>query len=74
MAGNERWSFSKNSWKYDFFCIFDIDGIAFSFKLLTYHSVKKAKMIFSQKIHLQMTFPASLKKMILILENMILAF
>ena len=74
MAGNERWSFSKNPWKYDFFCIFDIDGIAFSFKLLTYPSVKKPKIIFSQKIHLQMTFPASLKKMILILENMILAF
>ena len=39
-----------------------------------YLSVKKAKMIFSWKIHLRMTFPASLKKMLLILKQMILAF
>ena len=29
---NERWYFSKNKWKYDVFCIFDIDGISFSHK------------------------------------------
>ena len=34
-------------------------------------SVKKAKMIFYQKIHLKMTLAVSLKKMIFILENMV---
>ena len=43
-------------------------------QIWNYPSVKKAKMIFSRKIHLQMTFPALLKKMIFILEKMILAF
>ena len=66
---SERWSFSKNAWKYDVFCIFAKDGISF-LKLSFY--LKKAKMILSRKIHLKMTFPASLKKMILNLEKMIL--
>ena len=39
-----------------------------------YPYVKKAKMTLSRKVHLEMTFPASLKKIILILENMILEF
>ena len=29
---NERWSFSKNTWKYDIFCIFAKDGISISCK------------------------------------------
>ena len=29
---NERWSFSKHTWKYDVFCIFGKDGISFSYK------------------------------------------
>ena len=33
-------------------------------------SVKNAKMILSQKMHLKMTFPASLKMMIFYRENM----
>ena len=66
---SERWSFSKNAWKYDVFCIFAKDGISF---LKLSFCLKKAKMILSRKIHLKMTFPASLKKMILNLEKMIL--
>ena len=55
----------KNAKKY-IFCIFDKDGISFF-----YPSVKKAKMIYSQKIYLKMTFTVPLKKMIFILENMV---
>ena len=29
---NERWSFSKNTWKYDVFCMFGKNGISFSYK------------------------------------------
>ena len=29
---NERWSFSKHTWKYDVFCMFGKDGISFSYK------------------------------------------
>ena len=29
---NEWWSFSKNTWKYDIFCIFGKDGISLSYK------------------------------------------
>ena len=36
-----------------------------------YPSAKKTKIIFSRKIHLQVTFPVSLKNMIFILENML---
>ena len=35
--------FSKNSWKFDVFCIFDKDGISFSYKLWNYPSVKQRK-------------------------------
>ena len=50
------------------------DGISFSCKYETTLLSKKAKMTFSRKIHVKMTIPALLKKMIIILENMILAF
>ena len=62
---NERWSFSKNIWKYNVFCMFGKNGIFFSLQIWNYPTVKKAKIIFSRKIHLKM--------MILILEKMILA-
>ena len=100
---NERWSFSKNAWKYDVFCIFGKDDLSFPYKydflniqkaswkydvfcIFGKDSIpffykyeitlllKKAKMIFSRKINLKMTFPAFLKKVILILEKMILTF
>ena len=64
----------KTSWKYDVFCRFGKDGVFFPYKYEITLLSKKAKMIFSQKIHLKLTFPASLKKMILILEKIILAF
>ena len=32
MDGKWRWYFSKNTWKYDVFCIFGRDGISFSYK------------------------------------------
>ena len=35
--------FSKISWKYDVFCIFNKDGISFSYKLWNYSSVKQSK-------------------------------
>ena len=38
---------------------------------MIFPSVKKTKMIFFRKIHLKMTFPVSLKKMKVILENMV---
>ena len=69
---NERWSFSKNTWKYDVFCMFG-KGYFFFLQIWNYPSVKKTKMVFSRKIHLNMTFPALRKKMIFILEKMILA-
>ena len=49
-------------------------GISFSYKYEINLKKKKAKMIFSRKIHLKMRFPALLKTMIFILEKMILVF
>ena len=67
-------TYIKTLWKYDVFCRFGKDGVFFPYKYEITLLSKKAKMIFSRKIRLKMTFPASLKKMILILEKMILAF
>ena len=50
-----------------FFYIFRKDAISFSYYLLP----KKAKMIFSRKELLKLSFAAWLKKIIFILENMI---
>ena len=71
---NERCSFSKNTWKYDVFYMFGKDGVSFSYKYEMTLLLKKAKMIFSRKIYLKMTFLALLKKMIFILEKVILTF
>ena len=68
---NERWSFSKNTRKYDIFCML-IKWYIFFLQIWNYTSVKKAKMIFSQKIHLKITFPALLKQMIFTPGKMIL--
>ena len=32
MAKNERWSFLKNTWKYNVFCMFGKDGITFFYR------------------------------------------
>ena len=64
LTENERWSFSKNRWKYDVFSVCGKDGISFAtnMKLPFCQKSKKAKIIFFRKIHLKMTFPALLKK------------
>ena len=67
--GKWKMIFLKNAWKYDAFSIFGKDSLSF---MKFPFCLKKAKMILSRKIHLKMTFPASLEKMILILEKMIL--
>ena len=57
---NERWSFSKNTWKCDVFCMLGKDGflfLAFEITLLS----KKQKWSFPQTIHLKMTFLVLLK-------------
>ena len=74
MDGKWKMIFLKKTGKYDAFCIFGKDDICFSYKHENTFSPKKAKATFSWKIQLKMTFPASLKKMILIPEKMILAF
>ena len=43
-------------------------------QIWNYPSVRKSKMIFSQKMHLKTTFSASLEKMMLILDKIILTF
>ena len=43
-------------------------------QIWNYPSVKKSKMVFSRKMHLKMTFSASLEKMMLILDKIILTF
>ena len=74
LTENERLFFSKNTWKYDVFCMFGKSGIPFSLQIWNYPSVKKANMIFSQEIQLKMIFSELLKKMIFILKKMILPF
>ena len=41
---NERWSFPRETWKYDIFCIY-----AQMLQIWYYASAKKSEMIFSQK-------------------------
>ena len=53
---NESWSFSKNSSKYDTFCIFSKDSI-FSLQIWYYNEIMK--------------FSVSLKKIVCILDNMV---
>ena len=67
---NERWSFSKNSSKYDTFCIFSKDDIFFYKYDITLLS-KKQRWSSPEIIHLKMKFPISLKKIIFILYNMV---
>ena len=50
---NEKSSFSKNTWKYNVFCILGKDAISFSYKQEITPLTKKAKMTFSRKIHLK---------------------
>ena len=70
---NERLYFSKNTWKYDVFCML-VKMIFLCPTNMKLPFCQKAKMIFSRKIHLKMTVSALLKKMIFILEKIILAF
>ena len=56
------------------FSMYSVKMVFFSLQTWNYSSVKKAKIIFSRKIHLKMAFPASRKKMMLIIVKMILAF
>ena len=44
----------KNTWNYDIFCISRKDGISISYKSNIALTKKKAKMIFSRKIHLKL--------------------
>ena len=60
----------NNTWKFELNWIFGKGVFLFPTNMIL-PSVIEAKMIFSRKIHLKMIFPASLKKMIFILENMI---
>ena len=53
--------------KYDIFCV--LSKYVFPLQIWYCPSVKTANMIFTQKIHLKMTFPLSLKKMIFVLES-----
>ena len=72
LDGNERWSFSKNTWKCDIFCVFGKDGISISYKYdITLLSKYYPSDLFWEKIHLKITFLLSLKKMIFILANMV---
>ena len=64
----------KNTWKYDLFCMFGKDGISFPRNMKLPFCQKDKDDLFPKNIHLNMTFPALLKKMIFVLENMILAF
>ena len=69
----ERWYFSKPTWKYDVFGM--LIKVVFLFPTnMKLPFCQKRKMIFSRKIHLKMTILALLKKMIFILEKMILVF
>ena len=64
----------KNLWNYDVFFMFGKNVISFCYKYEITLLSKKANMIFFRKIHLKTTYPASLKKMTLILEKITLAF
>ena len=58
----------------DVFCIFGKGNTSFSYKHEITPLSKKQRGSSPRKIHLNMTFPASLKKMILILKKTILVF
>ena len=68
--------FLKKYMEIDAFCLFHkvVSGYLFFLQIWNYPFVKKVKMIFSRKIHLKMAFPALLKKIIFIVEKIILAF
>ena len=58
----------KIAQEYEYFCNIWKDGISFFFRRkMNYLSAKKKQ----RQIHLKVTFAASLKKMIFILENMV---
>ena len=63
-----------NAWKYDVFCMLVKMVFLFPRNMKLPFCQKKAKMIFSRKMHLKITFPTLLKKMIFIPEKVILAF
>ena len=72
---NERWSLSKKKYIEISCSLYIRKRWCFLFlQMWRYPYVKKAKMTLFRKVHLTMTFPASLKKIILILGNMILEF
>ena len=54
--------------------MFGKDGVSFPASMKLPLRQKDKDGLFQKNIHLNMTFPALLKKMIFILENMILAF
>ena len=54
------------------FSMYSVKMVLFFLQTWNYPSVKKAKIIFFQKIHLKMAFQASRKKVMLILVKMIL--
>ena len=61
------------TWKYDVFGIFG-KMVPFRTNMKLFFCQKSKDDLLPMKIHLKMTFPTSLKKMIVILEKMILAF
>ena len=71
LGEDERWSLLKYTWKYDIFCTFGKDCISFSYRYDITFLWKKKRWSSSEKTHLKMTFPVSLKQLMFILENMV---
>ena len=63
----------KNTWKYYVFCMFYKDGVCFFYKYEITLCEKSKGDLFPKNTR-KMTFPALLKKMIFIIEKMMLTF
>ena len=76
MISNGKWKmiFLKKYMKIWYFLFAGKGGISFSYKCEITFLLKKQRWSFTKKMHLKMTLPVLLKKMIFILEKMTFAF